>query len=146
VNFDALSPDLVIAALEEAHDREFEGSLVPYSSYVNRVYGVRDIDGRDFVVKFYRAERWTDRAILEEHEFLDECAADEIPVVQPVADASGTTLSILEVENVEGEESSPLRFALFPKISGRSIDIERQEEWLELGRIVGRLRNDSDRR
>lgn len=139
MSFDALSPDLVIAAIESAHEREFEGSLVPYSSYINRVYGVRDTEGTEFVVKFYRSGRWTDTAILEEHRFLAECAGDEIPVVQPLVDASGGTLSILEVEDAVGKESYSLRFALFPKVSGRSIDIEKEEDWLELGRIVGRL-------
>jgi Ser/Thr protein kinase RdoA (MazF antagonist) len=139
VSFEALSPDLVIEALETAHDREFEGSLVPYSSYVNRVYGVRDVDGEDFIVKFYRAGRWTDQAILQEHSFLAECAQAEIPAVVPLPDASGETLSIFELEDIPGKTPSPIRFALFPKIAGRSIDIEKEEDWLNLGRIVGRL-------
>ena len=38
---------------------------------------------RPVVVKFYRPERWSDAAILEEHEFALELARAEIPVVAP---------------------------------------------------------------
>ena len=37
------------------------------------------------VAKFYRPGRWTDAAILEEHAFVAELAAREIPVVAPLA-------------------------------------------------------------
>ena len=43
------------------------------------------------VVKFYRPERWSDAAILEEHAYTADLAAREIPVVAPL-ELNGATL------------------------------------------------------
>jgi Ser/Thr protein kinase RdoA (MazF antagonist) len=160
--FDALSPEIVLQAVEQALGFVPEGNLTPYPSYVNRVYGFSDEEGRQFVAKFYRPGRWSEEAILEEHLFLADCAADEIPVVPPLADDSGETLFTIEIEAEDdavepldrasdgpaGETGAPLSFsfAVFPKRGGRSFDAERAEDWERLGALAGRLHEVGARR
>ena len=69
------------------------------------------------LAKFYRPGRWTLRALVEEHRFLADCAAAEIPVVLPLASPEGETLGEAEVE--AGDETITYFFALFPE-TGRS--------------------------
>jgi Ser/Thr protein kinase RdoA (MazF antagonist) len=146
--FDALSPDLILETVEAAYDIVPDGSLTPYSSYVNRVYGLRSDDGAEYVVKFYRPGRWTEEAILEEHQFLADCAAAELPVVAPLRDEAGATLPSIEIEPDEedarvAQKTLPALpaffFALFPKHGGRSFDAESESDWLRLGSLAGRL-------
>jgi len=68
-DFSDLSPELALSAVGEAFGIEPDGSFFAYPSYANRVYGLRDDDGTEYVAKFYRPGRWTPEAILEEHEF-----------------------------------------------------------------------------
>lgn len=143
--FNLLSPDLVGEAIEEAYGLGLEGSLEVYPSYVNRVYGMRDSEGRGFVAKFYRPGRWTGEAILDEHAFLADCAEAELPVVLPVANAEGSSLSELVLESDSGEEAE-MRFALFPRMGGRNFEPETEEDWLRLGSLAGRLHAAGHRR
>jgi Ser/Thr protein kinase RdoA (MazF antagonist) len=136
--FDLLSPELATEAIEEAYGLELEGCLEVYPSYVNRVYGMKDSEGRGFVAKFYRPGRWREEAILDEHAFLADCAAEEIPVVAPVGNTEAESLSSLVLETAEGEEVE-MRFALFPKMGGRNFEPETDEDWIRLGGLAGRL-------
>jgi len=140
-SFDALSPSIVLEAVEAAYGIVPDGSLTPYSSYVNRVYGLRAEDGQEYVAKFYRPGRWTEKAILEEHQFLADCVQAELPVVAPLADADGQTLPAIDVEESHEPYSAPaaFNFALFPKRGGRSFDAESESDWLRLGSLAGRL-------
>jgi len=137
-SFDLLSPDLAGQGVEEAYGLDLDGTVQAYPSYVNRVYGLRDSDGGGFVAKFYRPGRWSREAILEEHLFLADCAAAELPVVCPLANADGESLSELVLETEGGREESFL-FALFPKMGGRNFDPETDDDWLRLGALAGRL-------
>jgi hypothetical protein len=56
-SFELLSPDAVIKSVEAAFGLTLDGTLVPYPSYINRVYGLRSDDGRELVAKFYRPDR-----------------------------------------------------------------------------------------
>ncbi|TXT44831.1 MAG: putative homoserine kinase type II (protein kinase fold) [Spirochaetes bacterium] len=133
--FDALSPETVLQAVEMAFGLAPDGSLFPYSSYVNRVYGFGDESGNSYVVKFYRPNRWTPEAILEEHRFLKDCAEAELPVVAPLPDLWGETLPAIELE----DGSTLFNFALFPKRGGRNFEPTSDEDWLRLGSLTGRL-------
>lgn len=137
--FDILSPSVVLEAIESAYGIVSDGSITPYSSYVNRVYGLRADDGREYVAKFYRPGRWTENAILEEHQFLADCAQAELPVVAPLEDSSATTLPALEIEDEATASPVVFYFALFPKRGGRSFDAESESDWLRLGSLAGRL-------
>jgi Ser/Thr protein kinase RdoA (MazF antagonist) len=134
--FSHLSPDLVISAVESSFGLRLSGIIVPYTSYINRVYGLEDEDGARFVVKFYRPDRWSDEAIREEHRFVLECASSDIPVAAPIADSRGDT--VCSVVAAEGE-AGRYRFALYPSRGGRQFDAEREEDWLRLGALVGRM-------
>ncbi|HEY9054394.1 MAG TPA: serine/threonine protein kinase, partial [Rectinemataceae bacterium] len=109
----------------------------PYSSYVNRVYGFTAEDGASYVVKFYRPGRWSAEAIRQEHAFLSECNARDIPVVPPLAAEDGQTLFVLEAESETGIQE--YHFAIFPKRGGRSFDAESDSDWIRLGALAGRL-------
>ncbi len=135
--FDDLSPELALSAVDEAFGVRADGSFFAYPSYANRVYGLKGDDGMEYVAKFYRPGRWTTQAILEEHAFVAELASAEIPVVAPLADRNGETLPELVLEGTAGETSFP--FALFPKRGGRLFDAERDDDWLRMGALAGRI-------
>ena len=75
-NFDTLSPDLIMDALEGIGLRVDSGLAL--NSYENRVYQFMDEDRRRYVVKFYRPERWSAAQIGEEHQFALDLAGAEI--------------------------------------------------------------------
>lgn len=128
-SFDDLTPDKIIECAEDSLSRRFTGYIHPLPSYINRVYELESNDGDRFVIKFYRPDRWNLDALLDEHDFIQDCAEDEIPVVTPlILDGDGTIAS-------EGE----IYYAIFPKKSGRLIEIKSDEEWIRLGAIVGRM-------
>jgi len=98
MDFDALTPDLVLDAVEQAFDVTLDGTITPYPSYINRVYGIRRDDGEALVAKFYRPGRWSAEAVAEEHEFVLDCRRMDVAVVAPLADKDGDTLHELELE------------------------------------------------
>ncbi len=128
-DFSLLEPDTIFEAAEKHSGLFFDGVLTHYNSYVNRVYGLKDEDDREYVAKFYRPGRWSEKAILEEHEFLADAAAAELPVVSPIQGKSGSTLG-----SHEG-----YRFALFPRLRARTFDIYQEEDWIRVGALIGRL-------
>ena len=81
--YDALTPSLILDAIESRAFR-CDGRLFALNSYENRVYQAWLEDGSSLVAKFYRPQRWSDAAILEEHAFALELADREIPVVAPL--------------------------------------------------------------
>jgi len=85
-------------------------------------------DGSSLVAKFYRPGRWTDRAILEEHAFVAELVAQELPVVAPLTIAGAT------LHGFAGH-----RFALFPRRGGRAPELEDSATLEWLGRLIGRI-------
>jgi Ser/Thr protein kinase RdoA (MazF antagonist) len=136
-SFDQLSPDSIAAAVEGSLGLGADGTISAYPSYVNRVYGLRLDDDREVIAKFYRPGRWSRACILDEHGFLRDSAAAELPVVAPMELAGGETLGELLLEDEAGESS--FLFALFPKMGGRNFDAESEEDWLRLGAVLGRL-------
>ncbi|MCK9987995.1 MAG: hypothetical protein AzoDbin1_04467 [Azoarcus sp.] len=125
--FESLTPDLLLDALESVGLRP-DGRMLALNSYENRVYQVGMEDALPLIVKFYRAARWSDEAIAEEHAFVTELAAREIPVVAPLAIA-GATL----------HHFADQRFAVFPRAGGRAPELcdPATLEWM--GRFIGRI-------
>ena len=80
--YDALTPDCVIDCLEHVGLR-CDLRLLALNSYENRVYQVGIEDGTPVIAKFYRAGRWQDEQILEEHQFAQELVDHGISVVAP---------------------------------------------------------------
>ena len=124
----ALMPDRVLDALEHQGYR-CDGRLLALNSYENRVYLVGLDDGTQCVAKFYRPARWSDQQILEEHRFVDELAAREIPVVPAIVDASGESL----------HAHGGFRFAVFERRGGRAPELESRSIRQWLGRFIGRI-------
>ncbi len=103
-----LTPDRILDALADI-GMIGDGRLLGLNSYENRVYLIYLDDAQPVVAKFYRPGRWTDAQILEEHAFVADLVAREIPVVPPCG-VDGTTL------HHDGE----LRFAVYPRQGGRT--------------------------
>jgi Ser/Thr protein kinase RdoA (MazF antagonist) len=123
-----LTPDVVLDAVDSL-GLETDGRILALNSYENRVYQL-GLEGGTFVVaKFYRPQRWTDAAILEEHEFALELHGYEIPVVAPIVADGGNTL----------HTHTGYRFAVFPRQGGRWPELGQTEERLWMGRFLGRL-------
>ncbi len=123
-----LTPDLILNAVDASGYRT-SGSLLALNSYENRVYQIGLEDGEFIIAKFYRPERWKDEAIIEEHDFSLELAAEEIPVIAPLPDAHQHTL-----RHYQG-----YRFALFPRRGGRPPELDDPEHLRQLGRFLGRI-------
>ncbi len=100
--FETLTPDLVLDAVESIGFLS-DARILALNSYENRVYQVGIEDSEPLIAKFYRPQRWTNDAILEEHQFTFELADVEIPVVAPLIH-NGETL----------HEHAGFRFTLFP--------------------------------
>ncbi|HEY8519234.1 MAG TPA: serine/threonine protein kinase [Gammaproteobacteria bacterium] len=121
-----LTPDVILGAAE-ACGFEPNGRVLALNSYENRVYQIGTETGF-IVAKFYRPGRWTDAAILEEHEFALELARREIPVVPPLV-IGGETL----------HEHEGYRYALYERRGGRWPELATREERVQMGRFLGRI-------
>jgi len=88
--FAGLTPDAVMQTAE-ALGLDPDGRQFALNSYENRVYRVGRAEAPPVVMKFYRARRWSDAQILEEHRFALELAEQEIPVAPPLV-LGGATL------------------------------------------------------
>ena len=126
--YEGLSPELILAAVESRGYR-CDGRQLALNSYENRVYQVGIEEASPLIAKFYRPGRWSDAQILEEHRFSQELAAQEIPVVAPLADESGRTLHAFE----------GFRFALYPRRGGRDPDLDNEQTLEWMGRFLGRM-------
>ncbi len=125
--YSALTPDCALDALDSTGLRS-DGRLLALNSYENRVYQMGVEDAPPVVAKFYRPERWSDDAILEEHAFAMELAEREIPVVAPTA-LHGATL----------HRHAGFRFAVYPKQGGRMPEFDRADTLQWMGRFLGRI-------
>ncbi|MDC0610871.1 serine/threonine protein kinase [Vibrio sp.] len=126
-HFDSLTPDLLWYALESIGIRAESGFLA-LNSYENRVYQFTDEDRRRFVTKFYRPNRWSREQILEEHQFTQELAEQEIPVVSPL-NINGSTL----------HHYGDFLFAVFPSMGGRQFEVDNFDHLEWVGRYLGRI-------
>jgi Ser/Thr protein kinase RdoA (MazF antagonist) len=135
--FFALTPERILDAVEFG-GRRATGYALALNSLENRVYEVEYEDGSRLVAKFYRPGRWSRAAILDEHAFLDELHAAEVPVVPPLALDGGTTLGELALDG------GVIWFAVFDKMRGRAPEELGDDQLRQLGRLVARLHNVGD--
>jgi len=127
-SFQSLTPDRVLSLVEGAMGVRCTNLCRPLNSYINRVFELTTEAGAGLIAKFYRPGRWSTTALQDEHDFVDDLMRAEVPVVAPCRLLDGTTLAGV------GE----LYFAVFPKRGGRSCDEFRADQWLQLGRLLGR--------
>jgi Ser/Thr protein kinase RdoA (MazF antagonist) len=125
--FAQLTPDAVLDA-SEALGLEPDGRLFALNSYENRVYRVGRTDAEPVVLKFYRAERWSDQQILEEHAFTLELAAADIPVAIPLR-LNGMTL----------HHNGAFRLAAFALCAGSAPELDHPGARELLGRTLARI-------
>ncbi|MFC1511549.1 serine/threonine protein kinase [Candidatus Margulisiibacteriota bacterium] len=139
-----LNHDSVLHTVEEILRTKLSNLLLTRNSYINRVYELEEHDSRErFIVKFYRPGRWTREQILEEHQFLRELFAQEIPVIPPIS-IHGKTLFALSIspscpEPCRGAPDLSIFYAVFPKKGGRALDEFNKEGWEEVGRLLARI-------
>lgn len=126
-SFAGLAPEIVLDALETL-GLYGDGRLLALNSYENRVYQVGMEQGPPLIVKFYRPRRWSDEAILEEHQFALELDAEEIPMVPPLA-FGGQTL----------HQHQGYRFAVFARQGGRTPELDSPGTLEWIGRFMGRI-------
>ena len=81
--FADLTPDSILDAVESIGFR-IDASLLELNSYENRVYQIGIEDEAPIIAKFYRAERWSDAEINEEHAFSFDLFDEELSVVPPI--------------------------------------------------------------
>lgn len=113
----------------ESQGIECDGAFLALNSYENRVYRVGVEDKEAIIAKFYRPNRWTDEAIIEEHQFTLDLAEQEIPVIPPLVDSAGQSLL----------EHNGFRFALYPNRGGRAFEVDNTDQLEQLGRFIGRI-------
>jgi Ser/Thr protein kinase RdoA (MazF antagonist) len=128
-DFEHLMPDHVLDLVEDTMGQRCSGLCRPLTSYINRVYEIELASGAFVVAKFYRPGRWSVDALQDEQEFLEELAADDLPVILPMAGVDGQRL-----QSRDGNY-----FAVFPKRGGRALDEPDEKQWLETGRLLGRV-------
>lgn len=122
-----LSPSDVLNSIE-MFGYQCDGRLLAMNSYENRVYRIGLEDQSSIVAKFYRPKRWSDEAILEEHEYTLALAELEIPVVAPIVIDNQTLL-----------KTDEFRLALFVNKGGRAPDLENFDQLEQMGRFMGRI-------
>jgi Ser/Thr protein kinase RdoA (MazF antagonist) len=131
--YDALTPDVVLNAVDSVSgdlvDGRTDGRQLALNSYENRVYQVGIDDAAPLIVKFYRPGRWSDEAIVEEHEFTEALHQAELPVVAPLQATDGRSLF----------DFAGFRFALYPRRGGRTPDLEDPDQLVWMGRFLGRI-------
>ncbi|MBF0265275.1 MAG: serine/threonine protein kinase [Gammaproteobacteria bacterium] len=127
-NYSNLSPDLILDAIESC-GYEANGSMLALNSYENRVYRIEVNHGQAIVAKFYRPLRWTDDAILEEHQFSLTLLENELPIVAPLVNKDNQSLF-----HYQG-----YRFALFPMQGGRWPEFQNVGDYEWMGRFLGRI-------
>lgn len=138
--FFEITPERVLEAVESG-GFQCTGRCMQLSSYENRVYDV-ELELEDApkqgpfnrrIVKFYRPGRWTREQILEEHEFLADLRAAEIPAIAPIAFADGETLKLTP--------QGGIWYALFPKVGGRAPDELTDDQLRRIGMLLARIHN-----
>lgn len=127
IPYNNLTPDLMLDAVESL-GLVTDGRFLALNSYENRVYQVGIEDGQPLIAKFYRPNRWSDESILEEHQFSEDCALQEIPIIAP-----------LSIHDATLHRFDDFRFSLFERHGGRAPNLDDPEHLEWLGRFIGRL-------
>ena len=129
--YDQLTPDTVLNAIDSVlveQGKMTSGHQMALNSYENRVYQIGIENEQPVIAKFYRPERWSDAAIYQEHDFTLAALEDELPVIAPL---------VINDETLFQYEG--FRFALYPRQGGQSEQIERREDFEQMGRLLARL-------
>lgn len=127
--FDGLTYDRVIDLTERAIGERSTNLCRPLNSYINRVYEVELESGEMIVTKFFRPGRWTRDAILDEQTFVFDLFESDVPVITPLGNGPKDAV----------HEDDDMVYVVYPKKGGRICDEPTDDEWTQLGRLVGRM-------
>lgn len=126
--FDRLTPSFIMDAIESQGFR-CDCRIFALNSYENRVYQIGIEEAEPLIAKFYRPQRWSNKQIIEEHQFTLELAEHELPVVAPWL--NGEQKSLFEYQD--------FRFALYPRKGGHAPELDNLEHLKIIGRLLGRI-------
>lgn len=126
--FEALTPDFLIDAVESVGLRS-DGRLFALNSYENRVYQIGIEESEPLIAKFYRPQRWSRAQIEEEHQFCYQLAEQELPVVCPLRNETGASLS----------DFNGFSFALYPRRGGHAPELDNLDHLYVIGKLLGRI-------
>lgn len=126
--YNDLKPETVIDAVESLGIIS-DARIFPLNSYENRVYQVGVEEDVPLIAKFYRPHRWSEQAIIEEHQYSWELFDHELPVVPPIKSSDGTTL----------HQFAGFHFALFKRQGGHAPELDNLDSLFLIGRYVGRM-------
>ena len=126
--FKELTPDFILNSVE-FFGLEPDGHLMALNSYENRVYQVGIENDVPIVVKFYRPKRWSYSAIVEEHEFCFELTSAELPVVAPLLNAQGESITVVD----------DFLLAVYQRRGGRAPELSSKDNLKTIGRFLARI-------
>lgn len=136
-SFYNLDPEKVLQTAEQAGFFT-TGEFTQLNSYENRVFDIKlevpfesDRFNKNIIAKFYRPQRWSKAAILEEHEFLTSLRTEGIPAVAPLIQQNNSTLT--EVDGIY--------VAFFPKVLGRMPQEFLGDDLKKVGRLMAQVHN-----
>lgn len=136
-SFYNLDPDKVLQAAENAGLYP-TGEFTQLNSYENRVFDIKleepvepNALNKNVIAKFYRPNRWSKEAILEEHEFLLSLKNEGIPAIAPLFQGHDSTIS-----EVDG-----MYVAFFPKVLGRMPQEFLGDDYRKVGRLMAHVHN-----
>lgn len=134
MHFDHLLPETIFKSIS---DQGFQptGVLYPLNSYENRVYEVGVEDGTPLIIKYYRPGRWDQKALEDEHRFLEKLKDNELPIVSPLRlQKSLPKIPTLALEN-------SIFYTIYPKFRGAQKSELNNDDRKWLGRLLARLHN-----
>ncbi len=126
-DYQSLTPNTIIAAIESVGLMP-DARILALNSYENRVYQVGIEDESPIIAKFYRPNRWSNEQILEEHQFTQHLAKQELSVIAP------TSLDNNTLFHFQG-----FRFAIYPRQGGHTPILEKKEHLQSIGRLLARI-------
>ncbi|MFP5518785.1 MAG: serine/threonine protein kinase [Bdellovibrionia bacterium] len=129
-SFYQLHPDRVLHVAEQVGFLP-TGEFTQLNSYENRVFDIKLEEGNSVIAKFYRPQRWSKEAILEEHEFLFDLKKEGIHAVAPLIVEGGSSVV----------QDQGMNVAFFPKIRARMPQELSSKELEQVGILLARLHN-----
>lgn len=132
-SFFELEPESIMQAAELAGFKP-TGEFTQLNSYENRVFDIRleaEQEQDRVIAKFYRPGRWSQQAILEEHQFLFDLKNEGIPVIAPLQLTNSSSLV----------HSQDIWVAFFSKFKGRMPEEFLGQDLYQVGRRLAQIHN-----
>lgn len=129
-NFYALDPNLILSVAEK-NGFHVTGEMTQLNSYENRVFDIKLENQTSVIAKFYRPGRWSEKTLLDEHDFIRELKSESLEVAETLKLANNSS-----VDFVDG-----IYFSFFEKVRGRLLQELTITHYKKIGRWLARLHN-----